>query len=58
LFGAALALVVTKPLAATTVNLEAAFNGGAILIIVLNIMALMDLTSAVFEIPANRRVKT
>lgn len=57
LFLGAIALVIIKPVAATTAFIEAIFNSLAILIIVLNAMALMDLTGAVFQIPAARRIK-
>ena len=57
LFGLALALVILKPLLATNDHLEALFNGVAILIIALNILAWIDLTSAVFAIPADRKLK-
>lgn len=57
LFLFAIALVIVKPIAAITPLFEAIFNSVAIFIIVLNVMALMDLTSAVFEIPARRRIK-
>lgn len=55
LFGVALALVITKPLFAEEWSEQALFNGGAILIIALNGLALLDLTSAVFAIPAMKR---
>ena len=54
LFGIAMALVVTKPLLALEPTLQAGFNGFAIIIIVLNGMALLDLTAAVFAIPAKK----
>ena len=56
LFVLALALVVIKPIAATNVHIEALFNGAGILIISLNILALLDLTIAVFEISPDRRL--
>lgn len=54
LFFCALLLASTKPIIATNEKLQAAFNGAAIWMIILNILALLDLTSAVFAIPANR----
>lgn len=57
LFALALALVVIKPLLASNAHLEAAFNGVAVLIIIVNIMALADLTSAVFAIPPNKSLR-
>lgn len=57
LFLFAIALVIVKPIAAHSPFLEAIFNIFAILIVVLNVMALMDLTGAVFQIPAKRRLK-
>lgn len=57
LFLGAIALVIIKPIAAQTPLIEAGFNSAAIFIIVLNVMALMDLTGAVFQIPAKRRIK-
>ncbi|MBN8816278.1 MAG: hypothetical protein J0J06_12625 [Sphingomonas sp.] len=55
LFGVAMALVVAKPLLATDAHWQAAFNGASIIIIALNGMALIDLTSAVFAIPSKRK---
>ena len=57
IFLGAIALVIVKPIAAQSPFVEAVFNSLAILIIVLNVMALMDLTGAVFQIPAKRRIK-
>lgn len=57
LFGAALALVIAKPVVAETESVKSLFNGAAILVIVLNMLALIDLTSAVFAIPPDRRLK-
>ena len=57
LFAVALALVVLKPIIATTATLQSIFNGAAILIVTLNILSLIDLTSAVFAIPADRKLK-
>lgn len=57
LFGFALALVTLKPLLAVNAHWEAAFNGAAIWIIALNILAWLDLTSAVFAIPPDRKLK-
>lgn len=57
LFALALVLVVLKPLLAINAHLEAAFNGTAIWIITINILSLMDLTGAVFAIPANRNIR-
>jgi hypothetical protein len=56
LFFAALGLVVVKPILATAAVGQAISNSLAILIIVLNLMALADLTTAVFQIPARRRI--
>ena len=56
LFASALALVVLKPVFATDWAWEARFNGTALIIVVLNGMALADLTMAVFSIPARRRL--
>ena len=57
LFTVSLALVVLKPLLAINQNLEAVFNGGAILIIALNILSWLDLTGAVLAIPSDRKIK-
>lgn len=57
LFILALALVVLKPVLANTIHAQAVFNGAGILIIALNILALMDLTSAVFSIPPDKRLR-
>lgn len=57
LFVLALALVVLKPVVATSDHWQAAFNGAGILIIAINVLSLMDLTSAVFAIPADRTLK-
>ena len=57
LFVTALALVVLKPILASNDHLEAAFNGAGIVIIAVNILSLMDLTSAVFAIPPDRNLK-
>lgn len=57
LFAFALALVVLKPLLAANEHWEAAFNGAAIWIISLNILAWIDLTGAVFAIPSDRKLK-
>jgi cytochrome bd-type quinol oxidase subunit 2 len=56
LFLAALALVTMKPIVAATDRAEAICNSIALLIIVLNVMSLIDLTGAVFQIPARRRI--
>lgn len=56
LFFAALALLILKPVYADDVFKEAAFNSGAVVIMVLNLMALADLTTAVFQIPSRRRI--
>lgn len=57
LFTAALVIVVLKPLVASTTSMQSIFNGAAILIVVLNILSLVDLTGAVFAIPADRNLK-
>lgn len=57
LFLAAIALVIVKPILALSPFSQAIFNSIAILIIILNVMALMDLTGAVFQIPARRRIR-
>lgn len=57
LFTLALGIVVFKPVVANTDSIEALLNGFSILIVIMNIMALADLTTAVFEIPANRSLK-
>ena len=57
LFAGALVLVTLKPLLATDSHWQAAFNGAAIWIIALNILAWLDLTSAVFAIPPDRKLK-
>lgn len=57
LFVIALALVVLKPIVAHGLHLQAAFNGAGIVIIALNVLALLDLTIAVFEISPDRRLK-
>lgn len=54
LFFFSLVLVFFKPIIAYNEHIQAAFNGAAMWIIMLNILALLDLTSAVFAIPANR----
>lgn len=56
LFLGALVLVVAKPIVAINDHIEAALNGTAIIIIVLNVLALVDLTGAVFAIPASKRL--
>ena len=50
LFGIAFALVVLKPIVAISPTINAAFNSGAIVIVVLNILSLADLTMAIFRI--------
>lgn len=57
LFVLALCLVVLKPIVAVNPNLESLFNGAGILIIAVNILSLADLTSAVFAIPPDKRLK-
>lgn len=57
LFVMALALVVLKPIIACSLHAQAVFNGAGIVIIALNILALLDLTIAVFEISPDRRLK-
>lgn len=57
LFAAALALVIFKPIMVEGRWIEALFNSGAIIIVVLNIMALFDITYAIFQIPAKERIK-
>lgn len=57
LFGFALILVTIKPLVTINEHWEAAFNGAAIWIIALNILAWLDLTSAVFAIPPDRKLR-
>lgn len=56
LFAFGLLLVVLKPILSFSEHWEAGLNGAAIVIIALNILALMDLTGAVFRIPADRRL--
>lgn len=56
LFAVALMLTIAKPVLADTNVYSAFFNSGAILIIVLNLMALADLTMAVFAIPPTARL--
>lgn len=57
MFALALILVTVKPIVASNSHLEAAFNGAAIWIIVLNILAWLDLTGAVFAIPPDRKLR-
>lgn len=57
LFVTALMLVVLKPIVAETEFWQSIFNGAGILIIALNVLSLLDLTSAVFAIPANKKLK-
>lgn len=57
LFVIALTLVVLKPIVADTPTLQSIFNGAGILIIALNVLSLLDLTIAVFEIPPDKRLK-
>ena len=56
LFAAAVALVILKPLLGMGASGEALFNGLGVFVVFLNVLALADLTSAVFQIPASRRV--
>lgn len=56
LFAVALMLTIAKPVVAQTDVCSAFFNSGAITIVVLNLMALADLTMAVFAIPPTARL--
>lgn len=57
LFAVALVLVVLKPILASEPQWQSLFNGAAIMIIALNILSLLDLTSAVFAIPPDKRLR-
>lgn len=50
LFAGAFALVILKPMVAVDPHASAGFNSAAIVIVILNIMALADLTLAIFRI--------
>ncbi len=56
LFILAIFLVVCKPIFASSPFEQALFNGAAIMIVLVNVLSLMDLTGAIFQIPSKRRI--
>jgi hypothetical protein len=56
LFFVALVLVVAKPIVADSSIAEAFFNSAAIIVVTMNLLSLADLATAVFQIPAHRRI--
>lgn len=56
LFAGSFALVLFKPIFGIGAQQSAGFNSAAIVVVVLNILALADLTLSVFRIPADSKI--